>query len=68
MIRIANLSFISLDLRSVYNKDTAKLFQLLHQCQERALTIISTHGRLLRVNDVQVKSYAPLFLGRCVTS
>lgn len=33
-----------LDLRQVYNSDTAKLFQLLQQCQERALTIVSTLG------------------------
>ena len=33
-----------LDLRQLYNSDTAKLFRLLQQCQERALTIVSTLG------------------------
>ncbi|PFX22012.1 VPS9 domain-containing protein 1 [Stylophora pistillata] len=30
------------DLRLVYNSDTAKLFRLLQQCQERALMVISS--------------------------
>ena len=34
------------DLRLVYNSDTVKLFRLLQQCQERALTIISSLGKI----------------------
>ncbi|XP_058971335.2 VPS9 domain-containing protein 1-like [Pocillopora verrucosa] len=30
------------DLQLVYNRDSAKLFRMLQQCQERALTIISS--------------------------
>ncbi|XP_031552470.1 VPS9 domain-containing protein 1-like [Actinia tenebrosa] len=32
------------DLRTVYNKDVAKLFKLIQQCQERALNIISSES------------------------
>jgi len=31
-------------MKTAYNADSAKLFKLLQQCQERALTIISTEG------------------------
>lgn len=40
------LPFLFVDLRLVYNDDTAKLFRLLQQCQERALTIISSIGKI----------------------
>ena len=33
------------DIRVVFTSDTAKLFRLLQQCQERALTIISSFGK-----------------------
>ncbi|KAL9975170.1 hypothetical protein ACROYT_G012297 [Oculina patagonica] len=39
------------DLRLVYNSDTAKLYRLLQQCQERALTIISSFEKGTSTNQ-----------------